>query len=336
MTEHHIGWYVHHHGEGHVVRMLAVRPHIDADVTVFSSMPPPATLPPHTRWVVLPRDDGVERRDDVDLDPADSQPTADGRLHWAPLHHQGHRRRLAAIAAAAVHLDAFVVDVSAEVTALVRLLGVPVVVFTQPGRRHDPAHRLAFDMANAVICPWPAGLHDLAHAGDAVGRLHEVGWISRYAGRAAGAPVPGTVLLLGGIGEASDRPRVWAELHERFPDVRWRTAGYLAGSALSDPWESLSDAEIVVSAAGQNSVADVIAAGRGLVLVPQPRPFDEQEATARALHGLGVAQMIEHWPDHDALGRALAATRVESRRAKRWDVEGGAQRAARVIEAQLP
>lgn len=336
MTERRVGWYVHHHGEGHITRMLAVRPHLDAHVTVFSSLPSPALLPPRTDWVRLPRDDEHERRGEAALEPAASDPTAGGRLHWAPLHHQGHRRRLAAIVAAAIDLDVFVADVSAEVTALVRLLGLPVVGFTQPGRRHDPAHRLAFDLATAIICPWPAGLHDLAHAGETAGRLHEVGWISRFAGRTARAPTPGTVLLLGGIGAAAHRPQVWAELHERFPQVRWTTAGYLAGSAVADPWAMLSEAEVVVSAAGQNSVADVMAAGRGLVLVPQARPFDEQHATAQALHRLGAAAMIERWPDHDALEPAITAARSRTPWTERSDVTLGAERAARVIEMQLP
>lgn len=335
MTGRRIGWYVHHHGEGHLTRMLAVRPHVDAHVTVFSSRPAPSVLPPRTEWVGLPHDSETEQRGDAVLDPAASEPTAGGRLHWAPLHHRGHRRRLAAVVAAAVHLDAFVVDVSAEVTALVRLLGLPVVVVTQPGARHDSAHRLAFDLASSIICPWPAGLHGLAQVGDAAGRLHEVGWISRYAGRAAGRPAPGTVLVLGGIGDPEDRPRMWEELHRRFPDLRWRTAGHLPGSSVPDPWELLREAEVVISAAGQNSVADVFAAGRALVLVPQPRPFGEQHATARALDQQGLAVTMERWPDHDALASAMAASRRGDLGTPLRQVGDGARRAARVIEAQL-
>ncbi len=40
-----VGWYVHHHGAGHITRFLAVRPHLDAQVTVFSSLAAPDPLP---------------------------------------------------------------------------------------------------------------------------------------------------------------------------------------------------------------------------------------------------------------------------------------------------
>ena len=43
-----------------------------------------------------------------------------------------------------------VVDVSVEVTLLVRLLGVPVVVVAMQGDRHDRAHRTAYDAATAL------------------------------------------------------------------------------------------------------------------------------------------------------------------------------------------
>ena len=40
-----VGWYVHHHGAGHRTRFSAVRPHLDADVVVFSSLTPHLTGP---------------------------------------------------------------------------------------------------------------------------------------------------------------------------------------------------------------------------------------------------------------------------------------------------
>ena len=40
-----VGWYVHHHGAGHLTRLLAVRPHLDADVVVFSSLAAPVAVP---------------------------------------------------------------------------------------------------------------------------------------------------------------------------------------------------------------------------------------------------------------------------------------------------
>ena len=83
-----------------------------------------------------------------------SDPTVRGLLHWAPLHHDGHAGRLAAVAAWIAHARprAFVVDVSVEVTLLVRLLGVPPVVVAQPGDRSDAPHALGWDAADLPSC----------------------------------------------------------------------------------------------------------------------------------------------------------------------------------------
>ncbi len=83
-----IGWYVHHHGHGHVARFLAVQPHLRTPVVVFSSMRRPAALAPEVEWVELPTDaDGFEDRDGVLRDPRDADPTVRGHLHWAPHGH---------------------------------------------------------------------------------------------------------------------------------------------------------------------------------------------------------------------------------------------------------
>jgi hypothetical protein len=341
MTTPRIGWYVHHHGRGHLSRFLAVRPHLDAQVTVFSSLAAPTHLPAATEWVTLPLDNDVEEHDGTVLDPAAAEPTAHGRFHWAPHAHRGHRRRLALIAARAERLDAVVVDVSVEVAAFVRLLGLPLALVSQPGPRDDAPHRLAFDIADLIVCPWPEGFHDLSPFGDAVARLHTVGGVSRFAGRRRAEVEPGTVLVLGGIGGVDERSAVWDRVRERSPGVEWRSAGYLPGTFVDDPWEAICRAEVVVSAAGQNSVADIAAAGRPAVLVPQDRPFQEQVTTARALDRAGLAVAVEPAAgaeadrDADAFAEALtcAIDRARSHppRWETWGVGGGAVSAAALI-----
>lgn len=185
-----VGWYLHHQGAGHRTRFDAVRAHLDAEVVVFSTLAPPAVLPAHTRWAMLDRDDQVERTESgVARDPAFSDPTAGGALHWAPLGHSGHASRLGMIAAdlASERFDAFVVDVSVEVTLLVRLFGVPVVVMTQPGERNDEPHRLAFTAATRIVAPWPEALYVPRALEPFRGKTSFVGGISRFAGRRAAA-----------------------------------------------------------------------------------------------------------------------------------------------------
>jgi len=363
-----VGWYVHHHGAGHLTRLLAVRPHLDADVVVFSSLPAPRTLPEGTTWRSLPRDDdSVTAADGTTRHPADpasgTDPTVGGLLHWAPLHHDGHAARLAALASwiAEARPRAFVVDVSVEVTLLVRLLGVPPVVVVQPGDRSDGPHALGWGAAACLVAPWPEGLHESAALDRVAGRVRPVGGISRHDGRPrpdleAGAPpvpVPGSVLVLpgGGAGGASDLAASVASAAAATPGTTWTVLG--TDGWVDDPWSALCSAEVVVSAAGQNSVADLAAAGARAVVLPQERPFGEQHATATALAELGLVVVPEtrctpstgtttgtgsgkaaggvDWPPPDAWPGLLARARALRPDWERWGVAGAARRAAAVV-----
>ncbi|MGX6607348.1 glycosyltransferase [Micromonosporaceae bacterium Da 78-11] len=321
------GWYVHHHGAGHLTRFRAVRPHLPGEVVVFSSLPPPADLPPGTRWERLDLDN--DRPPGV-ADPVAADPTVGGLLHWAPLGHPGHARRLAVIAGAlaARRFDRFVIDVSVEVALFVRLLGVATVVVTQPGDRSDGPHRLAYASASRVLAPWPSGAHRSAVAPGFV----EVGGISRFDGRVRDAePDPGTVLVLGGGLVDGDLVERAARAAAATPGTRWQLAGGSAATWIEDPWEALQRAEVVVAAAGQNSVADLAAVGARAVIVPQPRPFDEQQATGRILADRSLAVVEPVWPADDAWPAVLDRARSLRPDWTLWGVAGAARRAAQVI-----
>lgn len=332
MTSGPVGWYIHHQGGGHLARFLAIRPHLPGSVVCYSSLPAPEVLPDGTEWVTLPRDDAAEDG----ADPRRADPDAGGLLHWAPLGHRGHRERMAGIAshASARGLVVFVVDVSAEVTLLVRLLGIPVVLITQPGVRDDEPHRLAFGIADRVIAPWPGSLLAPAHLANTRRPVVYTGGISRFDGRAIEPGERSGVLVLGGggvtEGSAVDLERAAAAT----PGHRWWGRG-IPGSAASgwtpDPWPDLSRAAVVVSWAGQNAIADLAAADARAVVIPRPRPFSEQIETARVLDSAGLAQVIGEWPDARAWPALLERTLRSEPRWALWQVRGAAARAAEVI-----
>lgn len=331
-----IGWYVHHHGRGHLTRLLAVAPHVDAEIACFSSLAEPPGLPANCSWTMLDRDDDPLPRvvgGGDGRDPATADPTAGGMLHWAPLRHPGHRARLAAIVAAlaATPVDAFVVDVSAEVALLVRVLGVPPVLVTQPGVRDDPAHRLAFRAATAIVAPWPGDLMRPRHLAPFADRTVFTGGISRFAGRPVGhgrGDSRDVLVLSGGGGASATRADV-----ARAASATGRTWRSLGGDAWTpDPWDDLTRADLVVSWAGQNAIADLAAAGTRAVVVPQPRPFGEQRATARALDRAGLAVTSPRWPDPGRWPALLERAALLRPDWSRWNVDGAAERAARAIE----
>jgi hypothetical protein len=334
-----IGWYVHHHGWGHMTRMQAIRPHLGDEVTVFSSLPEPGSLPPRTIWVQLPSDsDVVVGPDGVSREAHElGDVTARGTLHWAPLGHPGHQARLAAIAEwVAIHpTSAFVVDVSVEVTILARLLGVPTISVAQPGDRTDAPHRLGYDLADRILAPWSPGTIPAKALVGREDRVRSVGAISRYDGRArteadADADDVRRVLFLG---LALDPVRL-AQTRELLSADGWvvESAGAGSDDRIDDVWPLLSRATVVVSAAGQNSIADLAAADARAVVIAQERPFDEQSEMARVLAAHGLAQTVAA----DASpAEVVDSIRRAADTAPRWDVwqvSGSAARAAAAIE----
>lgn len=315
-----IGYYAHHQGSGHLRRAAAVAAHLGSGMTLLSSADP-AGVGNHLR---LARDDEPPVVGDV---------TASGALHWVPLQHNGLRERSSQIARWAEEQSCAVLvsDVSVEVLLLARLLSIPSVAVALRGRRCDRAHALGYDVASRIIAPWPR-----ATQGPCQGRWLDktvwVGAVSRFEGR---IPVTGrcgrrgrcVVLMLGRGGDSMTD----AALQEAaaVPGTHWHLIG--GGSAVAgrsaepesrpsggssyaseggaaletverlgwvaDPWPLLCGADVVVAAAGDAAIADVAAAGRPLIAVPQARPFGEQQDHAAILvrHGLCLSEPT--WPD---------------------------------------
>jgi hypothetical protein len=109
-----IGWYIHHVGLGHLHRAQAVRQQLGRAVTGLSSLPRPSDW--EGPWICLPRDDETEY-----------DPTAGGHLHWAPVHDDGLRNRMAIMSSwiQRCRPELIVSDVSVEVALLARLHGGP-------------------------------------------------------------------------------------------------------------------------------------------------------------------------------------------------------------------
>ena len=116
-----------------------------------------------------------------------ADPTAHGVLHWAPRHDPGLAARSAAVAEwiRRARPSLVVVDVSVEIAVLSRLCGVPVVVLAMPGVRTDRTHGLAYDLADALLAPWPEAAHTDGWPAAWRAKLWAVGGLSRFDGRRA-------------------------------------------------------------------------------------------------------------------------------------------------------
>ena len=124
-------------------------------------------------------------RDDEPVPAVGDDASASGVLHWAPGTTAGCRARMAALASWIERAGpaAVVVDVSVEVALLARLHGIPVVVVALPGERTDRAHLAAYDLADALLAPWPAEAHARDWPQSWASKAWCVGGLSRFDGR---------------------------------------------------------------------------------------------------------------------------------------------------------
>ncbi|MBJ7289204.1 glycosyltransferase [Williamsia sp.] len=318
-----IGYYVHHHGVGHMTRADSISRALDEPVTVLSSRPRTAHHG-STDWIDLP----------MDTDPAPpADPTAGSVVHWAPLGVAGLTERMAAIAAwiGETSPRLVVVDVSVEVTVFIRLMGVPVVVMAMPGLRGDDVHSLAYRMASHIVAPWSRDVYDPEWLRPFTDKTTYAGSISRFDGRDRDeCDEPPTVLVLGAAGGTSLTEEILAGWSD--PRYRTRAVGFGGADWVDDVWPLLCSAEVVLTHAGQNAVADVAAAGVPAVIVPQQRPFDEQVATGHALATAQIAAVTTTWPTADEWTPLLDRARAIGRSG--WaalQTDGAATRAARAV-----
>lgn len=340
-----IGWYLHHHGQGHLNRLRAVAAETDAEIAVFSSLPEPAR-PVTTRrgpveWVHLPPD--WEPEPGVP-DPAAAEPTAGGALHWAPLRHEASRDRLRTLADWSPRLTAMVVDVSVEAALFSRLLGLPVLLVAQAGERLDEPHLTALRAASVILAPfpefhpvWDEGLDPAPHTRFFPEKTVFLGGISAHADAApqdaAGErPERGPDVVFIGSRGGSLATLEDVAAAQGATGLTWEAVG-LPGAAWCDDVPSLMRrAGVVVINAGLGAVADAAALKVRAVVLAQERPFGEQLGNTAMLAELGVPVAAgwpapQQWPDLIARARAFDPARWEQ-----WRTSGSAARAARIIE----
>jgi hypothetical protein len=318
MTERPIGYYVHHHGAGHLARARAIAGAAAGRVVLLG-----------TGIGLLGVDLADDRPASGTFDGVDSSVCRPEALHYAPLDHAGIRSRTAAIARwiETENPALMVVDVSVEVAMLARLASVPVVYVRLNGDRNDAAHLDAFRGAVGLLAPFHADL-------DAPATLSWVREKTRYlpgitTTRRSGSGDERTVLVVIGLGGEPGDGEVLARAARACPAWRWRVIGPCSAVGhmpanlkilgwVRSPDQVIADATIVVGASGDGLVSSILAGDRPFICIPQDRPFDEQRVTAQRLDEVGAALVLSTWPEPEQwpglLDKASALRPVARRR----------------------
>lgn len=305
MTRPRILYYAHHHGSGHL-----------RHAERFARLGVAEVLVAGTRAGELR---GV---DAVALEPDDREPHAEppaSPFHWTP-RTPAVRRRFARLhdAMTGFRPDAVLVDVSVEVACFAALAGYRTALRRMPGARGDRAHGIAYDAVDRLFAYYPELAEDPAFAAE---RRASASWLGMPdPGRAPVRPTAGAagaVVALVGTGGAGLDGEELARAARSTPGRRWIAIGDAAAPAdpppnlalagrvpSAAPW--LAEAAVIVAGAGHNTVADVAAARRPAVLIPEDRPFDEQRAFARRLRDAVGVPSAERWEDVDDWPALLA------------------------------
>lgn len=354
MTRPLVGFYVHYHGLGHKHRTEAILQHLQVEAAVVTSRI-------HNRpWCGPTLGEVLGLPCDIDAVPGEGEARARDvhALHYAPLWASNITTRVARYA---TWLDrrrpaVMVVDVSAEISMLTRLAGIPQIVVRQHGDRSDAAHSAAYEAAESLLAPFPQRMEDDITPDWVRAKTVYLDGFCRSTGE---APTRGDARRR--LGLTPDRRIVvcmcgrggGGVVVERVAAAARQTPGYLwlavgpCGETLpqdlpvnlrlvgwvDEPGDYLRAADVVVTAAGHNSVMECGALGCHMIAIAEPRPFDEQRRKAYVLEREGLAVGLDQWPAPEAWPSLLRQAAILN--ARQWDAifaGDGAQQAAQHIE----
>ena len=312
-------FFAHHQGRGHANRIMAIARHIPetrpiivltAKPEQFENMPRPA------EFVTLPNMIGAPSRSAALHD----QPPP-SVLHCVPLGVEEMREHMGIIARTLRNSDPalFVIDVSAAIALLARIMSGPAVTIRMHGDRSDTGHLSGYEACVGMLAPFDEAIEQAQYPDWARRRTFYTGGLcttkdpvrSRDEARELlGLPVdkPITLVIAGGGGSGTPyAPLTVAARAE--PDTLWMVAGPVHreghetdfGNLRELGWiDNLTDylcaADRVVASAGDNTVHEIARAAKPFLCIPEWRYFDEQQAKAAELARVGAAVHLTTWP----------------------------------------
>ncbi len=212
----------------------------------------------------------------------------------------------------------FYCDGVPELAIMVRGMGVPVVLVHLPGNiMNDPTQVFAHKLADHIIAHFPSSLEQADYR--FASKTYYSGYISKYAGlqlkRSNRLAAHNVTILLGYENyEESVLINITKDQNTQFTIIGNKRAYNLPENCkllgpVKDVREAISG-DIVISAAGQNTIAELLSLGKRLVLLPEPRPYDEQAVHANVLANQNVALLAQETFSAEQWQHVLQKARV--------------------------
>jgi len=206
---------------------------------------------------------------------------------------------------------AFYCDGVPELAIMVRGMGVPVVLVHLPGNfMNDPTQVFAHELADHIVAHFPSFLEQENY--QFAYKTFYSGYISKYAGSSVKqsncSDTHNITIILGYDNyDVSVLKNITKDQNIQFTIIGNKRDYDLDQNCIllglvDDVSEAIAG-EVVISAAGQNTIAELLSLGKRLILLPEPRPYDEQAVHASVLANQHVALLAqetfsaEQWQD---------------------------------------
>ena len=196
---------------------------------------------------------------------------------------------------------AFYCDGVPELAIMVRGMGVPVVLVHLPGNvMDDPTQVFAHELADHIMAHFPSSLEQANY--EFTSKTYYSGYISKYAGselkRSNRSDINNVTVLLGYNNyDESVLKNITKVQNTKFTIIGNKRDYDLDKNCIQlGPVKDVSESiagEAVISAAGQNTIAELLSLGKCLILLPEPRPYDEQVVHADVLANQNVALLAQ-------------------------------------------
>ncbi len=312
-------FFAHHQGRGHANRIMAIAEHVPADRPIHILTAKPSQFDAISRDATiteLPNMIGAPSRSTA----LNEQPTP-SVMHCVPLGVDAIRDHMGLIAATLRDVDPalFIVDVSAEIALLARIMSVPAVSIRMHGDRNDAGHSASYEAGVGMLAPFDERIEQANYPQSLRDRTFYTGGLCTTrapirpkdeARQALGLPTDRKITLVIAGGGGSGTPYAPLTVAARTePDALWLIAGPVHreghetdfGNLRELGWiDNLTDylcaADRVVASAGDNTVHEIARAAKPFLCIPEWRYFDEQQAKAAELSRLGAAIHLRTWP----------------------------------------